>query len=541
MHCQLTLPLIFQPKQHQNQLVHCCGEDCNKPNRTASFVFDQTGSTASEDYRFQPERFASSDLRRAVTTKLNSLRVNSDLYRKARDFQQKITRTWRGDPGPACILHGIISVLDETSKQGASALLIQFMVQARLIEKDASIGLYQLCKDWEQQNLALVGDGLMLDRIRQFFDDIKEITEGTVSSFKDAYRQSLVLNQALSRVVPAPGDLHTRSHQLDSIYRMFWGGFLQPICWKLGRKKVKGTDVTASYSQCHMLAELTYRCLYRISMDVYVHEAFNIDTVSRQSADSFAIDMAKGFHVFVENEVANSSDWVLRYVGQFLLRTSDYLLMCQSERLGDSILVEHCYSRFLSVFSFTGKRNYFELCCSQMEWHYLASANVLHQRVWINRMRQQKGGCNQDGKLTPNTALDLHLERTMPIYKAVKHRNSAESWVKISKFIPCSMKFTDAEMSRRMLLEFIEAEQAQKAGLLPPAGTGIADPTQANKSSTVPNVTQNLILITEGLVLAEGTTEDANRHIDNLHFWKAFDATVTNAKDTKRAEEALAG
>ena len=159
--------------------------------------------------------------------------------------------------------------------------------------------------------------------------------------------------------------------------------------------------------------------------------------------------MAKGFHSFVENRVVNSSDWALRLVGQFFLQMFDYLLMCQSKRLGDSILVEHCYARFLPVFSYTGKRNYFELCCSQMEWHYLASANVLHQ-VRINRMRRQKGSYNQDGKPTPNTAMDLHLERMMSIYKAVKHRTSAESWVEISKFILFSMrchKFTDAEMS----------------------------------------------------------------------------------------------
>jgi hypothetical protein len=178
-----------------------------------------------------------------------------------------------------------------------------------------------------------------------------------------------------------------------------------------------------------------------------------------------------------------------------------------------------------------------------MEWHYLTSANALHQ-VRINRMRRQKGGFNQDGKPTPNTALDLHLERMMPIYKAVKHRNSAESWVEISKYIPFSMrcrKFTDAEMSRRKLLEFIEAEQAVEAGLLPPTGTEIADPTRANKTTTVPNATKNLVLITEGLVLAGITTETASRQFDDMHFWRAFNATTTDIKATKRTEEAMAG
>jgi hypothetical protein len=133
----------------------------------------------------------------------------------------------------------MMSVLDETTKQGASALLIQFMVQAGLIERDESTSHFRLCPNWKQHTLVVIGDGLSLDRIRQFlFDDIKEITsEGTVSSFKDAYLQSLVLNKALSRVIPVPGNLHTRFHQLDGIYRIFWGGLLQPICWRLGWKK----------------------------------------------------------------------------------------------------------------------------------------------------------------------------------------------------------------------------------------------------------------------------------------------------------------
>jgi hypothetical protein len=160
--------------------------------------------------------------------------------------------------------------------------------------------------------------------------------------------------------------------------------------------------------------------------------------------------MAEGFHTFVEVQVTNSTNWALRFVGQFFLHVFDYLLMCQSERLGHSVLIEHCYGRFLPVFSNTGKRNYFELCCSQMEWHYLAMANALHQ-VQTNRMRRQKGGYNQDGKQMINTALDLRLECMMPIYKVLKHCNSAESWVEISNFILFSMqccKFTDAEMSR---------------------------------------------------------------------------------------------
>ena len=70
-------------------------------------------------------------------------------------------------------------------------------------------------------------------------------------------------------------------------------------------------------------------------------------------------------------------------------------------------------------------------------------------------------------------------------------------------------------------MHFIEAEQALESGLLPPAGTAKADPTQANKTTTVPNVTRNLILITEGLALSGIAEEKPNREMDcTLVWWK---------------------
>ena len=122
-------------------------------------------SNHSKDYCFQPTKFASSALRSVVTAKLNSLRGNSDVYRNAKEFQRKMTTAWCGDPDPARILHGKISVLDETTKQGASALLIQFMVQARLIERDEPTRRFRLCPNWKQQTLVVIGDGLSLDII----------------------------------------------------------------------------------------------------------------------------------------------------------------------------------------------------------------------------------------------------------------------------------------------------------------------------------------------------------------------------------------
>ena len=78
----------------------------------------------------------------------------------------------------------------------------------------------------------------------------------------------------------------------------------------------------------------------------------------------------------------------------------------------------------------------------------------------------------------------------------------------------------------------------------PNNGSNLADPSQALKTSTAPNTTQNLVLITEGLVIAEVAQVMGNENdctFDNLHFWKAMAKTSTPIKQTKRTNEAGRG
>ena len=128
--------------------------------------------------------------------------------------------------------------------------------------------------------------------MRHFFDDITSISEGDNASFQEAYLQSLVLQKALTRMVPIPGDLHGRFHMLDAIYRIFYGCFLQPIQTMLGWKKLNGTDVIQTYDQCHRLADLVYVEVSRVLWDYFICNFFGEEDNQKLLKDVAAEELA---------------------------------------------------------------------------------------------------------------------------------------------------------------------------------------------------------------------------------------------------------
>jgi hypothetical protein len=175
-----------------------------------------------------------------------------------------------------------------------------------------------------------------------------------------------------------------------------------------------------------------------------------------------------------------------------------------------------------------------------IDWHYKLSPTYLHQ-VRVNRTRRQRGGGDEYGNKTPNSALDLHMERLMPILKSPVHNNTKESWIQLGKVMPFCMRskaFTEYEYSQRSDYEYSTAEKVAEA-----TGEGIddlqlADPMQKLKPTTEPRAVLPLVLLTEAFVQAGLATEVASRQYNGLHFWKAFDSATTSVKKTKRTEAA---
>lgn len=141
-------------------------------------------------YGKQPEAFASSEKQKKVWSKLSSLNkradgkrflttckqtnvdlnfcslpcsdciLDSSIFYCAKHLQRKLVTTWRGEPDPVRSLVLPVSVQDETTKKGASVLMVDYMVRARLIYWNSGKGRYDLTPDYHKKSLLLVGDGL---------------------------------------------------------------------------------------------------------------------------------------------------------------------------------------------------------------------------------------------------------------------------------------------------------------------------------------------------------------------------------------------
>ena len=214
--------------RHYQQLYKCCRE-LGTVKRFLSTK--RRANRMDADYTLQPWEFPYSGVRASINNAMNKLRKPkaTNLFELAKQFPSVMVRTWRGEPPVADLLMLPVSVLDETTKVGASGIILDFMVLHGLLIWDVQDEMYKPADTWEDKWLFIVGDGLSIDRLFQFFDDVMAITDAKSSSFRAAYKQAISINQVLHRVVPINGDLHVRFHMLDSIFRLFYGGFLQCI------------------------------------------------------------------------------------------------------------------------------------------------------------------------------------------------------------------------------------------------------------------------------------------------------------------------
>jgi hypothetical protein len=130
-----------------------------------------------------------------------------------------------------------ISIQDETKKEGTAIIMYEFLEAAGMLEYDGEKQKFKLGENWNQKWLLLVGDELSIRRCFEFMDDIFSVLDRSKFTFKGAYLQAMLMKKLVKRIVPISGDLHIRFHLLDTVYRLFYGGFLQAVQWQLGWKK----------------------------------------------------------------------------------------------------------------------------------------------------------------------------------------------------------------------------------------------------------------------------------------------------------------
>jgi hypothetical protein len=376
------------------------------------------------------------------------------------------------------------------------------MEAASIMYYDSKTCMYLLCDGYAKRMLLPVGDYLSIQRIFEATDDIMAILDKNKVSFSKAYTQSVILSKAFRQVITNGGELHLAFHMLDGVQRIHAGGFLQVFQWILGWKHVNLTDCCKTYQQCKELAMLVYTEVDRIMRDTYIHSLSLHSTDNDSNFDAtFLSQVCRGYRSFLAKGV-HSSDWVRRYISNFLLVMRRFILFGQAQRTGDAPMMELLTSEFLPVFAITKKLNMVRTLTRIMEEQYMQPADVL-QQIRINRTRRQRGGKDTNGNEMPNKGLDDHMERLMPHMKKVSHAGTFESWTRVSMELICSMKcksFADFYLRLRNDTEKELNERKLELQLLSDnSSVEIADVCGRKKTPTKPGKRNksNMVLVAE--------------------------------------------
>ena len=493
------------------------------------------------DYTLQPPEFSLNHARANIASALRGLRKNreSNIFEVARQFPIRVVHTWRHTPPVAELLILPVSVLDETTKTGAAGIILDFMVLHGLLQWDETNELYRHGQKWEDKWLFVVGDGLSIDRMFQFFDDVMAITDAKVASFRTAYRQAITISQVLHRVVPINGDLHVRFHMLDAIYRLFYGGFLQCMQHRLKWKRIDGGDVSKSYRLAHRLAILVYEEVDRIMLDVFILRCVSEEKVDEyvhhNKQELLAVYLAKEYLLYLNKQVRESRDWLHRYLCNFLLIVRKYMTFLQGEQQGDALAMESAVVEYLPIFYATKKTNSFNTQLRLMELYYNRIPISILQQIRINRTKHQKARSNKYTLYPKESALDQIMERLMPFFKSMNHNGTEASFVRVSQMLTACQRakqFVQFYTRGRGDGEYELAERfMESAGIVDDEEAKekdqVVDPCQSNKTTTIPNNRLNRVLVTEVLLKAKchEVRNESNVVVDKNVFWRALDST----------------
>ena len=113
-------------------------------------------------------------------------------------------------------------------------------------------------------------DGLSLERHISFVNKLCKLP----MRFTDSYKQSLIFQKALSRVIEVSGPLHTAFHMLQVVYTVY-KSVLQATQKCLGWKKINMSQVSETYRLCHSMISILYEELYRYLFLSFLEEYTN--------------------------------------------------------------------------------------------------------------------------------------------------------------------------------------------------------------------------------------------------------------------------
>ena len=129
-------------------------------------------------------------------------------------FQQKIVQRWNPESSKATLLIiPPVSLRDKIKTNGYGMAIIKILCLSGLLIHEVSehsVESWELCNNWENKKVYMCMDGLSLDRHRYFQRKLINLPY----SYDKVFKQSLVFQKALTKVIDISGPLHIAFHVL---------------------------------------------------------------------------------------------------------------------------------------------------------------------------------------------------------------------------------------------------------------------------------------------------------------------------------------
>jgi hypothetical protein len=397
--------------------------------------------------------------------------------------------------------------------------------------------MWELGDGWMDKLLVIVGDGLTMERIRNFERDLRQKGRKFVEHFK----MMEVFLAALSRVIKISGDLHFCFSFLGTVYIPFYQGFLQPIQALLGWKKIDATYIAQTYQTGSDFVFLVSGVCEKLLYDLFLYEMMPEEqayasTLVADHPNAAAMFMALKFPKFL-NKLRTGTDEVWCIIANFVYLARRFKKLRQSVHVGDSVMLEKASVDHNSVCLALGRHKYFAIGIDAIEQNYSVVDGEQLSFGRHNRTRRNHGGTTRDGKEPAHVPLDFNIEAHMPRYKLLGIDNSPEAMEEYSPDMPfCSRahEFVTAEFGHiadaETVFSLLENNEL-------PLNSDIGD---KKKQTTIPRRTtekimsmEYLVLLTEGGKIVEGRKYTAD------YAWSKLGDVTTAFDESKNSSPSV--
>ena len=379
-------------------------------------------------------------------------------------------------------------------------------------------------------------DGLSHEQWRAYLSEIMDLQENM--TYTKHYRLCREILKAANQTVLCPGDLHlTLFHTLSPIYKIFYGGFIQPFKVALGMKRIEWERVEKCCEQTSLLVLLLLGRVEMRLMEVFVcvigeDAESDPDTVQGKH---IAHHIAVEFDGWLDGKIATSSDQWFRVVCHFTKMARHYRLFKESLRNGCPLTIEYLLLEFSNVFMAIGKPKCLESAlCTTEEWYDRMPYWML-QVIRDNRTAKLYDGRRRDGVETAERPNDEMIELSNAAFTSMDFPPSTAAWETHSKnvsLVKQASMFVETQYRRK---QDVDAQDAFNAG---EQGGDKIDTTNRKKGSTRPSENNKKKLIDKMLTLSGVLVETPNRELIPNQIWDIIGSVTTElVKDEEKAGE----